>query len=89
MPREGGKKNPDVVLIYVLGSQRKINMVSVFSFKNSNASHFKAYHLLSYCLSQRHKVRRGLVREELEFSKKYTQGMDMRRICGCHLALMM
>lgn len=55
--------------IYVLGLQWKINMVSVFSFMNSNASHFKAYHLLSYCLSQRHKVRREFS-GRTEFSKE-------------------
>ena len=72
----GKKKKPQKpwcgALIYVSGSQWKINMVSVFSFKNSNASHFKAYRLLSYCLSQRHKVRREFVQEELNFLKKYT-----------------
>lgn len=74
MPRWVGKKKKPWcgALIYVSGSQWKINMVSVFSFKNSNASHFKAYRLLSYCLSQRHKVRCEFVQEELNFLKKYT-----------------
>lgn len=75
MPRGGWekKKNPDVVLSFMFRVHSEKSIWSLcFLFKNSNASHFKAYHLLSYCLSQRHKVRREFVREELNFLKKYT-----------------
>lgn len=63
------KKKTYSALTCVFGSQWKVNMVSVFSFKNSNASYFKVYHL-SYCLSKRHEKGTLICAAWIEFLKE-------------------